>query len=135
MQFIDLAAQQLRIREKIETRIRQVLDHGQYIMGPEVEQLEEKLAAFVGVDHCISCSSGTDALLIALMALDIGPGDHLVSAPESLFDLAGVYPLKMTVVGVLSSAHSSDDLAIFVDLKTAWIFHYLPATRSRRNLW
>jgi putative ABC transport system permease protein len=57
--------------------------------------------------------------------LDIGPGDHLVSAPESLFDLAGVYPLKMTVVGVLASAHSSDDLAIFVDLKTTWVIQGL----------
>ena len=73
MQFIDLSAQQKRIRDKIEARINHVLDHGQYIMGPEVKELEEQLSAFVGVNHCISCSSGTDALLMALMALDIGP--------------------------------------------------------------
>jgi len=93
MQFIDLAAQQLRIRDKIETRIRQVLDHGQYIMGPEVGQLEEKLAAFVGVNHCISCSSGTDALLIALMALDIGPGDEVITVPYTWISTAEVIAL------------------------------------------
>ena len=81
MQFIDLLAQQKRIRAKIESRINHVLDHGQYIMGPEVKELEEKLRAFVGTSHCITCSSGTDALLIVLMALDIGPGDEVITVP------------------------------------------------------
>ena len=93
MQFIDLAAQQLRIRDKIETRIRKVLDHGQYIMGPEVRELEEKLAGFVGINHCISCSSGTDALLIALMALDIGPGDEVITVPYTWISTAEVIAL------------------------------------------
>lgn len=93
MQFIDLSAQQRRIRNKIEARIKQVLDHGQYIMGPEIKELEESLAAFVGVRHCISCSSGTDALLIALMALDIGPGDEVITVPYTWISTAEVIAL------------------------------------------
>jgi UDP-2-acetamido-2-deoxy-ribo-hexuluronate aminotransferase len=93
MQFIDLAAQQLRIRHKIEARIRQVLDHGQYIMGPEVNELEERLADFAGVRYAISCSSGTDALLIALMALDIGPGDEVITVPYTWISTAEVIAL------------------------------------------
>ncbi len=93
MQFIDLSTQQKRIRDKIESRINQVLDHGQYIMGPEVKELEEKLATFVGVPHCISCSSGTDALLIALMALDIGPGDEVITVPYTWISTAEVIAL------------------------------------------
>lgn len=81
MQFIDLKTQQSRIRQKLETRVLQVFDHGQYIMGPEVKELEQKLADFVDVPHCISCSSGTDALLIPLMALDIGLGDEVITIP------------------------------------------------------
>ena len=73
MQFIDLKAQQKLIRQKIDQRIKKVLDHGQYIMGPEVEEIEEKLSTYVNVKHCISCSSGTDALLIPLLAMKIGP--------------------------------------------------------------
>jgi dTDP-4-amino-4,6-dideoxygalactose transaminase len=81
MQFIDLAAQQKRIRQQIESNIAVVLDHGQYIMGPEIESLEEKLARYVGVKHAISCASGTDALLLALMAFEIGPGDAIFTTP------------------------------------------------------
>lgn len=79
--FIDLAAQQTTIRPKLEKGIENVLRHGQYIMGPEVKELEEKLAVYVGVKHCISASSGTDTLLIALMALGIGPGDEVITSP------------------------------------------------------
>lgn len=79
--FIDLTAQQRKLRPKIENNIHKVLRHGQYIMGPEVLELEEKLAAYVGVKHCISASSGTDTLLIALMALGIGPGDEVITSP------------------------------------------------------
>ena len=68
VKFIDLNAQQKQIRAKIENRVLQVLDHGQYIMGPEVFELEKKLAKYVGVNYCISCASGTDALLIPLLA-------------------------------------------------------------------
>lgn len=93
MQFIDLSAQQKRIRDKIEARIKRVLDHGQYIMGPEVKELEQNLADFIGVNHCISCSSGTDALLIALMALDIGPGDEVITVPYTWISTAEVIAL------------------------------------------
>jgi len=81
MQFIDLAARQERIRERIEANIAAVLDHGKYIMGPEIQSLEEKLAQYVGVKHAISCASGTDALLLALMAYEIGPGDAIFTTP------------------------------------------------------
>ncbi len=81
MQFIDLAAQQERIREQIEANIAAVLNHGLYIMGPEIQSLEEKLAQYVGVKRAISCASGTDALLLALMAYEIGPGDAIFTTP------------------------------------------------------
>lgn len=79
--FIDLAIQQRAILPMLEKNINRVLQHGQYIMGQEVKQLEEKLAAYVGVKHCISASSGTDTLLIAMMALGIGPGDEVITTP------------------------------------------------------
>jgi UDP-2-acetamido-2-deoxy-ribo-hexuluronate aminotransferase len=79
--FIDLATQQAALRPQIERNIETVLRHGQYIMGPEVKQLEEKLATYVGVKHCITASSGTDTLLIAMMALGIGPGDEVITTP------------------------------------------------------
>lgn len=78
MQFIDLAAQQAGIRDRIDARIASVLDHGKYIMGPEVAELEGKLAAFCGADHCVSCANGTDALVLALMAFGVGPGDAVI---------------------------------------------------------
>ncbi len=81
MQFIDLQAQQEIIRTKIQANIEGVLSHGKYIMGPEVFELEEKLANFVGVKHCISMSSGTDALLVAMMALGVGSGDEVITTP------------------------------------------------------
>lgn len=79
MQFIDLAAQQARIKDKIDAGIQRVLAHGQYILGPEVAELEEKLAAFSGAKHCITCANGTDALQIAQMAFGIGPGDEVIT--------------------------------------------------------
>lgn len=77
--FIDLAAQQDRLRGQIEAGIARVLAQGQYILGPEVEELETKLASYVGASHCISVANGTDALQIALMALGVGPGDEVVT--------------------------------------------------------
>ena len=79
MQFIDLAAQQARIKEKIDAGIQKVLSHGKYILGPEVSELEEKLAAFTGTKYCITCANGTDALQIAQMAFGIGPGDEVIT--------------------------------------------------------
>ncbi len=93
MQFIDLKAQQALIREKIDLRIKKVLDHGKYIMGPEVEELEDRLSNYVNVKHCISCSSGTDALLIPLMAMNIGPGDAVITTPFSYIATAEVIAL------------------------------------------
>ena len=79
IEFIDLKTQQSLIKEEIDTAIQRVLSHGQYILGPEVDQLEEKLAAFVGAKYCITCANGTDALQIAQMALGIGPGDEVIT--------------------------------------------------------
>ena len=79
MQFIDLAAQQILIKDGIDAGIQRVLEHGQYILGPEVYELEEKLAAYAGVTHCISCANGTDALQIAQMAFGIGVGDEVIT--------------------------------------------------------
>lgn len=79
--FIDLKSQYEAIEPKIRERIDRVLAHGQYIMGPEVAELEERLADYVGVSYCISASSGTDTLLIALMALGIGTGDEVITSP------------------------------------------------------
>ena len=93
MQFIDLKSQQKHIREKIDQRIKKVLDHGQYIMGPEIDEFEEKLADYVNVKHCISCSSGTDALLIPLMAMDIGSGDAVITTPFTYIATAEVIAL------------------------------------------
>ena len=93
MDFIDLKAQQSRIREKIDKRLNSVLDHGKYIMGPEVFELEEKLSKYVGMRYCISCSSGTDALLIPLLAYEIGPGDAVITTPFTYIATAEVISL------------------------------------------
>jgi UDP-2-acetamido-2-deoxy-ribo-hexuluronate aminotransferase len=93
MNFIDLQAQQRIIRDEIEARIQNVLSHGKYIMGPEIQELEERLAEFVGVKHAISCSSGTDALLMAIMALKVGPGDAVFTTPFTFISTAEVIAL------------------------------------------
>lgn len=79
MQFIDLAAQQKKIKQKIDAGIQRVLSHGKYILGPEVTELEEKLALYTGAKHCISVANGTDALQIAQMAFGISPGDEVIT--------------------------------------------------------
>ena len=81
IEFIDLKAQQQKILPELERRMKVVLQHGRYIMGPEIQELEEKLAAYAGVKYCIAVASGTDALLIALMALGIGAGDEVITTP------------------------------------------------------
>jgi len=103
MEFIDLGAQQKLIREKIESNIKKVLDHGKYIMGPEVGELEEKLADFVGVKYAVGCSSGTDALLMSLMVYGIGPGDYIITTPFTfiatveVISLLGVKPVFVDI--------------------------------------
>src|SRR5918912_307674 len=81
MDFIDLKSQYRALKREIDARIQRVLEHGQYILGPEVRELEERLAAYTGAKHCITVASGTEALLIALMALDIRPGDEVITTP------------------------------------------------------
>ena len=93
MQFIDLSRQLGVIRENIEARIKNVLDSGKYIMGPEIFELEERLSDYVNVKHCITCSSGTDALLISLMAQGIGSGDAVITTPFSFIATAEVISL------------------------------------------
>ena len=93
IQFIDLNAQQQRIRDAVLRNITRVLDHGQYIMGPEIRELEEKLAGYVGARYAVSCSSGTDALLMALMAYGAGPGDAIFTSPFTFVATAEVISL------------------------------------------
>ena len=93
MEFIDLKTQYKDLRESINERIQAVLDHGQFIMGPEVKELEDRLSAFTGAKHCITVASGTEALLISLMALGIKPGDEIITTPFSFIATAEVIVL------------------------------------------
>lgn len=90
IQFIDLAAQYQHLKTKIDARIKTVLDHGHYIMGPEVQEFEEELAKYVGVKHAITCGNGTDALTLAMMVLDIKPGDAVFCPTFTFFATAEV---------------------------------------------
>ena len=93
MQFIDLKTQSNRIEARVFARFKTILNHASYIMGPEVAELEHALAEFVGVEHALGVASGTDALLIALMALDVGAGDEVITSPFSFFATAEVIAL------------------------------------------
>lgn len=103
MQFTDLKTQYAALKPQIDAAIQRVLDHGQYIMGPEVKELETALAAFAGTRHCITVASGTEALLIALMALDLQPGDEVITTPFTFaataetIVLAGAKPVFVDV--------------------------------------
>jgi UDP-2-acetamido-2-deoxy-ribo-hexuluronate aminotransferase len=103
MQFIDLKTQYSALRESINSRIQTVLDHGQYVLGPEVGELEAALSAYTEVKHCITVSSGTDALLISLMALGIKAGDEVITTPftfvatAEVIVLAGATPIFVDV--------------------------------------
>lgn len=103
IEFIDLKIQQAKIKDKIDAGIQRVLAHGQYILGPEVSELEERLAAFVGAKYCITCANGTDALQIAQMALGIGPGDEVITpgftyiATAETVALLGAKPIYIDV--------------------------------------
>jgi UDP-2-acetamido-2-deoxy-ribo-hexuluronate aminotransferase len=81
IEFIDLKIQQCTIRDQLELGLHRVMHHGQYILGTEVKELEVKLAEYTGSKHCITCASGTEALLMSLMALGIGPGDEVITTP------------------------------------------------------
>ena len=95
--FIDLKAQQVRIRSELDRAIARVLEHGQYIMGPEVGELEARLAAYSGTKHCITCASGTDALLMIMMAKGLGPGDAVICP-------AFTYPATPEAVALLGAS-------------------------------
>ncbi|MCF7822745.1 MAG: DegT/DnrJ/EryC1/StrS family aminotransferase [Candidatus Marinimicrobia bacterium] len=93
MQFIDLAKQQSLIKASLDERIQAVLSHGKYIMGPEIGEMEAQLANYAGTKHCVSCASGTDALLMPLMAWNIGPGDAVFTTPFTFIATAEVIQL------------------------------------------
>jgi UDP-2-acetamido-2-deoxy-ribo-hexuluronate aminotransferase len=103
MPFIDLKSQYQALKPQIQERINRVLDHGQYIMGPEVNELEERLATYTGARHCITCASGTEALLMSLMALGVGPGDEVITSPftfaatAEMIVLAGAKPVFVDI--------------------------------------
>jgi UDP-2-acetamido-2-deoxy-ribo-hexuluronate aminotransferase len=113
--FIDLKKQYQSLKPQIQDRINRVLDHGQYIMGPEVMELEEKLAQFVGAKYCISASNGTDTLLIAMMALGVRPGDEIITTPFTfiatgeMISLLGAVPV---FVDIDSRTYNIDPLKI-----------------------
>ncbi len=94
MEFRDLKAQYLALQEKIDARIKEVLREGRFILGRQVSELEEKLAEYVGVKHCISCANGTDALLLVLMAWGIGPGDAVFTSDFTFIASASVASLR-----------------------------------------
>jgi dTDP-4-amino-4,6-dideoxygalactose transaminase len=106
--FIDLQAQRRRLGEPLERAIRSAVEGGQWVMGPQVGELEEKLAAFVGVKHCIACANGTDALMIVLRAWDIGPGDAVFvpaftfAASAEVVALVGASPVLSMSWKILS---------------------------------
>jgi UDP-2-acetamido-2-deoxy-ribo-hexuluronate aminotransferase len=93
MQFIDLKSRHQLIGDKINARIQKVMDHGQFILGPEVREVEGKLGQYTGSKHCVTVSSGTDALLIALMALGVGTGDEVITVPYTWISTAEVIAL------------------------------------------
>jgi len=112
--FIDLNAQQARLRADIDQRIAAVLDHGKYIMGPEVAELETALAEFAGAKHAIAVSSGTDALLMALMAADIGIGDAVFlpaftfTASAEVILITGATPVFVDVEATTCNIDAAD---------------------------
>src|SRR5436190_8402404 len=106
MEFIDLKEQYRRYKRETDDRIHRVLDHGHFIMGPEVAELEQELAKYVGVPHCISVCSGTTSLEIALRALDIGPGDEVITVPFTWISTA-------EVIGLVGAR------TVFVDIEPA----------------
>ena len=113
--FVDLDAQQARLREQIDAGIAAVLSHGKYILGPEVAELEEKLAAYTGAKHCISCANGTDALQIALMALGVGPGDEVITPSFSYIataEAAAVLGAKTVYVDIDPVTYTLDPAAL-----------------------
>lgn len=112
MQFIDLKSRHMLIGDKINARIQNVMEHGQFILGPEVRELENKLAEYTGSKHCITVSSGTDSLLIALMALGVKAGDEVITVPYTWISSAEVIALlgaKPVFVDIRPDTWNMDD--------------------------
>ena len=112
MQFIDLKSRHKLIGGKINARIQKVMDHGQFILGPEVRELEHKLAEYTGSKHCVTVSSGTDSLLIALMALGVGAEDEVITVPYTWISTAEVIALlgaKPVFVDIRSDTWNMDE--------------------------
>jgi UDP-2-acetamido-2-deoxy-ribo-hexuluronate aminotransferase len=103
LEFIDLKSQYAALKQSIDARIHKVLDHGQYILGPEVAEMEASLAVYTGAKHCISCASGTEAILMSMLALGIGPGDEVITTPFTfaatveMIVLAGATPVYVDI--------------------------------------
>ena len=115
MQFINLKFRHKLIGDKINARIQKVMDHGQFILGPEVQELEQKLAKYTGSKHCVTVSSGTDSLIIALMALGIGVGDEVITVPYTWISTAEVIALvgaKPVYVDIRSDTWNMDETQI-----------------------
>ncbi len=120
--FIDLHAQQKLIRKRIDKRIKQVLDHGQYILGPEVKELEDRLSSFTGAKYTLCCSSGTDALLLSLLGLKIKPGEGVIVPAFTFASSAEVMPLLGAVpifIDVKRDSFNIDPTKLDDSLKTA----------------
>ena len=120
--FIDLHAQQKLIRDKIDKRINQVLDHGQYILGPEVKELEDKLSSFTGSNYVLCCSSGTDALLLSLLGLKIKPGEGVIVPAFTFASSAEVMPLLGAIpifIDVKRDTFNIDPTKLSDSLRTA----------------
>lgn len=120
--FIDLATQQQRIRPQLEAAFRRILDHGAYIMGPEVYALEAQLSAFCGASHTLSCSNGTDALALVLMAKNIGPGDAIFVPAFTFAATAEVVAwmgAEVVFVDVLETTFNMDPLSLEQGIQTA----------------
>jgi UDP-2-acetamido-2-deoxy-ribo-hexuluronate aminotransferase len=135
MDFMDLPAQQRRISEKLHTNIARVLSHGQYINGPEVRELEEALAKYVGAKYAVGCASGTDALLMALMAFEVGPGDAVFTTPftfvatAEVISLLGATPVFVDIDPATFNIDPAKlDLAIEAVEKSDPSLHPLPGT-------
>ena len=112
MQFIDLKSRHRLIKDRIDIGVQSVMEHGQFILGPEVSELEAKLAEYVGVKHCVTVSSGTDSLLIALMALEVGAGDEVITVPYTWISSAEVIALlgaKPVFVDIRSDNWNMDE--------------------------
>jgi len=115
MQFIDLKTRHKQIGDKINARIQQVMDHGQFILGPEVRELEQKLAEYTGSNHCVTVSSGTDSLFIGLMALGVGAGDEVITVPYTWISTAEVIALlgaKPVFVDIRSDTWNMDETEV-----------------------